>query len=1113
MPSRAHWSEGLNTAQHEAVACDTGPVAVLAGPGTGKTRVITHRIARLIDRDGSAPESIAAVTFTLRAAEEMRNRLRDLIGAPAAQVRVGTFHSLGRGILHRWGDTIGIPGQSELMDSVQRKRLLTEACRGAIARGQIPPEHLADGGIETVCRRAWEWIEYLRTSAIDADESTRLADHWDDLIQRRGPAGDWDDERAAAERVQARELRTAGALFGPFDAMRLERGLLTFDDYILLPIRILRHSANARAIVLDELRHLVVDEFQDVNAAQLALLRELSPPEMARDICVVGDDDQSIYGFRGSDDRAFQHFEEIWPGATRVTLNENYRSSAAVLRAASEVIAEAHDRFEPDKEIHARREFTEPVPDRVEAVHVAGSAEEGVTIAAMILADRAAHPERELTRIAVIARSHGTLSEIARALEIEGIPAELAKAVGTEEDEAVTDVKSWIAAAVGGAGTRTLRLLVRPPVSMDPRLVATLLEAHASHTRQADVEGQEPLGFEEWAAARPEATPALKRFTLLLNELRTMSAERSAQDMVLEIIARTGVAHRDLPSRRAESKRVRALAGFVQFVRVLQGRLDAPGDLPAFQRYYDDLDEAEQREGPPSMERLSGQDEAEFAGTGVRLLTAHASKGLEFDTVFVPRIGATAGCFGRVDADTGPKLPAELLSLSGDTRAPKERQQDEVRRLFYVACTRAERRLVLLSKRAKKRSDSMHFFHELAWRGKAPLGPDDRDASAILLEGESVVARCTDLGIVLRGGDALASEGGVREAKSRVLAEARRTARRAAAAALDRAEERPDGPAALDAIADELAHAARRLAVATALESGPLECVPAWLSAGDAFVAELAGRLDRAREDRAFGPNDEAMAPPLKLSYSKIDQYRRCPACFYLRYVLGLSEPGTSEQIVGTVMHAALERFYRRWSEADAEGAPLPGLAELLKLAREIFIIESRRVRGVDAAQLEQVLAQLRLGFSALHDPHAEVMMLEENAPFEYTVAKVDACSHDFSAKLDRVDRVGEGFRIVDYKTGKAWKSLQHPKPDDLQMGIYAMALAQRLEIDAKDLTGTAEYWLFSTGERGVLPLEAIDHAKVRAEIDKAITGMLAGAFEREPDCEGPCGLLMGGAQ
>ena len=1113
MPSGAHWSSGLNTAQHAAVAHDSGPVAVLAGPGTGKTRVITHRIARLIERDGVRPETIAAVTFTVKAAEEMRTRLSELIGDHAAsQVRVGTFHSLGRRILSRWGDTIGVPGLTDLMDSVQRRRMLVSASRKAIDEGRVPGALLADGGVEALAARAWGWIEFLRTSAVYADESMKLAAQWMELIKARSASGDWDAERVASERVQAEELAAVSAIYTHFEPMRLERGLLSFDDYIMLPIRVLRESARARAVILDEVRHLVVDEFQDVNGAQLAFLRELSPPAMGRDICVVGDDDQAIYGFRGSDDRAFQHFAEIWREAETVTLTENYRSTEAVLAAAQEVIQAAHERFEPEKEVHARRVFEEDAPEQVEAVHVAGSAEEGTTIAAMILADRAAHPERELSRVAVIARSHGTLSEIGRALELEGIPVDFSQTKRYEEDEAVLDVKAWIGLVTGAPGAWVMRLLVRPPVVLPTDRAIALMEAHAAHERQAKVEGQEPLPIAAFLSEKAEEHPALTRFAEILSALGELATKHSAEEMVLEIIERTGVAHRALPNRRDEAKRVRALATFIGFVRTLQARIDPPGDLAAFQRYYEQLEEKEQQQGLASFESKQSEDESELSGEGVKLLTAHGSKGLEFDTVYVPRIGAASGCFGQVQERDGPGLPAELGAFEADERSTKEREQDEVRRLFYVACTRAERRLVLLSKRAKARSTSMHFFHELAWRGKAPLGPDDRGGVAVLLEGEDVVRSATERGVVLRGGDALAAEGASREARSRVIADARRTARRAAAAALDRAEEGLSDESALDAIGDELGQSARRLAIVRAIETG-LE-VPHWLAGSDGFARELAAQLESAREDRAVGDGRRGMQPPLKLSYSSVDQYRRCPGCFYLRYVLGLVEPGTSQQIVGTVAHKALELFYRAWSEADAEGLEKPGLEDLLGTARELFVIESRRVRGVEASQLEQIEAQLKLGYERLHDDAAEVMMVEEDARFAYVREGAAEGAHEFVAKLDRVDRIGgEGFRIIDYKTGQAWGKLREPGKDDLQLGIYAIALAAKLDMPIDELAGSAEYWLFATGERGVLDLGSMDHAKVRKVIDSAIAGMLAGEFEPKAGCDGHCGLLLGGGE
>lgn len=1110
MPSTPAWDRGLNAAQLEAAAHDAGPLAVLAGPGTGKTRVITHRIARLIEDAGAQPESIAAVTFTVKAAQELRERLSHLIGAAAAsRVSAGTFHSFGRSLLSRWGDTIGVSASSELMDSAQRKRLLREAGRLAIAEGRVPGTILAEGGLDALAQRAWEWIEYLRSSAIFADDATELAPRWSALIEDRQRAGDWDAEACAAQRARADELAAASALYTHFERLRAVRGLLSFDDYILLPIRVLRESERARAWARDAVRHVVVDEFQDVNGAQLALLRELAPPGPTRDICVVGDDDQAIYGFRGSDDRAFQHFAEIWPTARRIALTENYRSSPAVLGTAQKVIEAAHDRFEPGKRTEARRAFETPPPERAEAVEVESAAEESAAIAALILEDLALHPWRDLSRAAVIARSHATATEIGRALELEGVAVDFSGMRRHEEDEAVLDIKAWIALLTGSPGLWGVRLLVRPPVSLEADRAVALAEAHIQAARLARIEGAEPPGLGAFLAERAGDCPALARFAQLHAELIELAARRQAPEVVAEIIARTGVAHREMLPPREQARRVRALADFLGFVRTLHARADEPGDLASYQRYYDELDEDEQRAGLAGFESRNNESAPDLAGAGVRLLTAHASKGLEFDTVFIPRIGALAGNFGAARDREGPALPAELLAFEPDTRSNLERLRDEERRLFYVACTRAERRLVLLSKRSKSRSTSMHFFQELAWRGKAPMLPDDREGPVQLLQAPEVFRRAQAAGVELRGGDALSAEAAPREARPRILADARRTARRAAGAALDRAELGPASAADLDEITDELAEAARRLATVRAVESLGAGSVPAWLGGPSGFAAELAERLARAHEtDHAPAPRPGPSAP-LQLSYSKVDQYRRCPGCFYLRYVLDLSEPGTTQQIVGTVAHQALERFYRAWGDADAEGTPRPGLQDLLARARSLFEAESRRVRGVEREQLDQILAQLTLGYQKLHDPDAEILMLEERAPFPYTRPGVDTQPHAFAAQLDRVDRVGEGFRIVDYKTGTAWAKLAKPKNDDLQLGIYAMALASRLELEPDELTGSAEYWLFATGERGVIRLEAIEHAKVRKVIDAAIAGILAGDFTPKPGCEGECNLLL----
>lgn len=1107
MSETPHWSEGLNDAQRRAVEFDEGPVAVLAGPGTGKTRVITHRIARLIHRDGVRPETIAAMTFTVKAAAEMRHRLGALVGDNAAsRVQAGTFHGLGRRILIRFGDMIGLAANHDLMDSVQQMRLLTQAVGDAASDGAIGAKHLADGGRQGVATRALAWIEHLRNSAYFPADACSHAQRWGGLIDQRGPEGDWDEDRLGAERVRFAEFSASCEIYERYEKLALDRSMLSFDDFILLPIRVLRQSESVRAIVRDELRHLVVDEFQDVNGAQLAFLKELSPPTVSRDLCVVGDDDQAIYGFRGSDDRAFQHFTEIWTDARTVALTENYRSSSAVLETAQKVIERSHDRFEPEKLIEARREFEGGAPERVEALHVSTESDYGMTIGAMILADRAEHPERPLSSYAVIASSHKTCAEIGRVLELEGIAVDDSMIRRDEEDAVVLDVKAWIEAVVTGTGVSLTRLLVRPPVAMGAADAIKVQDSYESHTRQAKVEESRPVPMPEWIAERKDEHPALGRLSELLITLRELSAKLDAESMIKEIIERTGVAYRELPRGDIEAVKIAALVRFLKFAQDLQRRLDPPGDLAAFWRYYNELTEREQIAGPASFDDINGRDDAEFEGEGVRLLTAHGSKGLEFDTVFVPKIGAQQGMFGNVPSDERTELPPELSKYLVDSRSFKERAQDEVRRLFYVACTRAERRLILMSKRAKGQSKSMHLFQELAWRGKTPLGPDDRDEPVVLLEAEDVVRDSIARGATIRGADALASESASYEARSRVIASAQRSARRAAAQALDRAEEGIDNEQALDTSGDTLMTSLRRLAIIEALSRGPLEDVPAWLAGDDLFAEEFADRLSAAREDRAISGDVAPMKPPLKLSYSKISQYERCPGCFYLKYVLGLSEPASGEQIVGTVAHTALERFYRQWSEADAEGGALPGTEDLVSIAKDVFVAESRRVGGVDLSQFEQIESQLRSGYERLHEEGAEVMMIEENAPFAYGRDSGDDEPHRFDAKLDRVDRTpGGGFRIIDYKTGKAWKSLLEPKKDDLQLGIYALALAEKLEIDADELNGSAEYWVFSSGVRGVIDFEELDIAKVRKRIDKAITGMLAGDFAPKSSCEGLC--------
>ena len=285
------WLEQLNEAQQAAATHTESPLAIVAGPGTGKTRTLTVRIAHLIESLGAAPSSVLAVTFTNRAAEEMRERLTDLLGAErSAQVTVGTFHRLGAGLLQEFGETIGIARTFTILDEADRRLLLQRA---------FP---------ELSARELRSTLEAI----------------------------------SARKNGMATESPTGDAIWEGYQAALTAAGALDFDDLIVRTVQLLENDTAILQTVQGRFRWISVDEYQDVNAAQYRLLCLLTAG--GANLCVIGDPDQAIYGFRGADHRYFLSFAEDFPGAQRLFLERNYRSAQAILDAATQVISRNPDR-------------------------------------------------------------------------------------------------------------------------------------------------------------------------------------------------------------------------------------------------------------------------------------------------------------------------------------------------------------------------------------------------------------------------------------------------------------------------------------------------------------------------------------------------------------------------------------------------------------------------------------------------------------------------------------------------------------------------------------------------------------------------------------------------
>ncbi len=1090
----------LNPAQREAVEHRDGPLIVLAGPGTGKTRVIVHRVERII-RDGADPRGVAAITFTNRAAAELRERLAASIGASAAdRMYAGTIHGFGDMLIRRLGDLINLPARHVLLDSARRRRLMRAiVLENDLYRTMIPL------GRETVLDDAARVIESLQNWCVFPARAERFAAEWAERVGRN--ADGLDDEALAAERARAARFAGHARLYALLDAKCREKGWYGYGDMVLLAVRVLDESELAAAQARDLFRHVVVDEFQDVDRGQIELLKLLCPAKHSPDLCVVGDDDQSIYGFRGADDRAFAHFAAIWPEHRTVKLEWNYRSEGAIVAAANAIMSRADVRFAPGKVVALppEKRSAPPAPGAaVEVVEYPQLDDEGEAVAALILADRRRNPDRAWSSYAVIGRTYSDLERVAGALAVEGIPARVSRGASILDDRGVRDLMRWIELLSEPAAVyAALWLLSRPPFDVPMEATtdwARRYRAEASRHAAGEDGRADPGTFLAWLGAREGADAGVQRFLRTHAELLDAAGRLPAYEASLRVIRAGQVAHAELLPAAERAARIGRLAEVLRFVRDRGPLLDPPGDLRALWAYYKDMSDEDwsfRDETDRFAEATPGEDKPDE----VTILTGHKAKGLEFDTVFVLRAWPQYG-FPSTKSRSEEDLPEGLVDRAGDTRDAEARSRAEERRLFYVACTRAERRLVILTKAQKKRSDTLHFVHEMLRDGTPPPGIVVRTAA-------EVYRAAREAGVDLSGQSRLGGEGPTVADRRAVIEQERTRSRRSAAEALDSIDRPGVTGAELDAAAARLRAAGARLALAAQLGESPTP--PAWHGAeGLSADAEgIAARL--AKGGGGTGPVLRALKPPLKLSFTKIWAYERCPRCFYLEHVYRVREGAPPGMVLGSVVHTTLEKFYRAWLVAEADGKPTPGLKDLLEMGRREFFRALAPGQEAPPDLRQRLEGQLALAFERLHNASDEIEEIELSIRFPYEHAGV---AHEFEAKLDRLDRLPPpgGHLIIDYKTGKATDAKRAPEGDDLQLGIYALALRHHQGIALDDRTtpavGAAEYWLLATGERGRIDLKDIKYDKIRGQIGRAIEGMLSGAFPRGTQCSGLCDIL-----
>jgi DNA helicase-2/ATP-dependent DNA helicase PcrA len=596
---------GLNPEQREAVLHDRGPLLVLAGAGSGKTRVITHRLARLVE-SGVDPRTIVAVTFTNKAAAEMRDRAERLVGGRARLAFIGTFHSWALRLLRRHAAAAGIPPRFSIADAADQLAVVKEAMAELQISDQVLPPNAVRGRISQA-KNALVGVERFEATQTDF-------------------AG---ERIARVYRLYERKLAAARAL--------------DFDDLIFRSVRLLRDRAEILAAERRRARHLLIDEYQDTNSAQDALVKLLG--EGADSLCAVGDEDQAIYRWRGAEVEHILRFDADYPGARIVPLETNYRSTAGILDAASALVANNRrrrvKRLRSARGEGARVRLWRFPEDRAESEAVARA-----------IVDSGRPP----TEVAVLYRTNAQSRSFEEELVRRRIPYVVVGGMKFYERAEVKDALAYVRLAVRPDDDLAFRRVVNVPARGIGTTTLERIEAAAREAGRSwwEVSADPPEGLTD------RARVALSRFRALVEDLHERAQTYSPSSLLEHLLSATGYAALyDSDDPEDQSRR---------------GNLE---ELVSSAREF----ERSNPEGATIAEYLDGVSlatDAEAAiarGGAVTLSTLHAAKGLEFPAVFV--VGLEEGY-----------LP------HGQSGEDAEELEEE-RRLLYVGMTRAKDELTL----------------------------------------------------------------------------------------------------------------------------------------------------------------------------------------------------------------------------------------------------------------------------------------------------------------------------------------------------------------------------------------------------------------------------------
>ena len=619
MTSATDILEGLNPAQREAVEAIDGPLLIVAGPGSGKTRVITHRVAYLMRVCGITPHRILAVTFTNKAAREMKDRLQRLVGTRADQLTVGTFHSFCAGLLRRDGKHVGLDSSFTIYDDEDQMKLLKQA----IEEAELDPRRFSTRAIQGVISRAKSLLM---------------------------------DSQGLSLNYQSYFEEQAAKVYQRYEELLTRNNGVDFDDLLLKVVQLLRAQPQVLNRYQQRFLHIMVDEFQDTNVAQYALAQLLA--EEYRNICVVGDADQSIYSWRHADIRNILSFQKDYPEARTVTLEENYRSTGIILEAAKHVISA--NRMRLAKDLRTSKESGQPV-----VIHEAYDEDEEAQFVIREVAQLITQNGFKLGDCAVMYRVNAQSRALEEACLRYGTKYKLIGGVRFYQRREVKDVITYLRLINNPNDEVSLTRVINVPLRGIGQRSITEITHWARSQNISLYAAMERITQEIDGGLSPthplpaRAAVAVAGFESLLKGLEEESRRLDVVELIDQVVERTGYRQylferEDKAEERWEN--VMELRNTAQEFRAIEPP--------------DGLTELLER-----LALVADVDGYEESPDTLTLITLHQAKGLEFPVVFM--VGMEDG------------LLPHFRSLDS------AEELEEERRLCYVGMTRSKERLYL----------------------------------------------------------------------------------------------------------------------------------------------------------------------------------------------------------------------------------------------------------------------------------------------------------------------------------------------------------------------------------------------------------------------------------